>query len=266
MKGSKPGANKALLNDADTDGRSALHIAVSNGYLDMVKLLVESGADPTLADNNGETPLSLAIAAASNPQGVEMVEVLLKSNPALITTPPLPLVSAAEAGQELLVSYLLQRGADPSGREPNGRTPIVAAICKASIPCVEQLLAAGANPNDGTIPPRIKSPLMAACSKLYGSSSICKLLLDAGANPNTAAADGWTPLHQACLDGCFSQIELLIGNGADPYQTTADGKDSFDIVNEHYSQSNSAGIRALLNGERADMADESAVWKQVSKQ
>src|SRR3989338_7453193 len=262
MKGAKGGTHSALLNQTDSGGRSALHIASQNGHLETVQLLLEGGADPCLADSNDET----AVTAAIQLNRLDILEALCRSKPSCLTAPPLPLVAAAESGHDKIVTFLLEMGADPSGREDNGKTPLVAAICKGHRSCAEVLLAAGANPNDGTIPPRVKSPLLAACSKLFGSADICKLLLDAGANPSTATADGWTALHQSCLDGCFKQIALLIENGAEPYQTNADGKDSFAIVKETYSASNAAGLVSLLNGEKIDMSEESAVWKQVSQQ
>ena len=38
-------ANGTDVNSADDEGYSALHAAAENGYLDVVKLLVEKGAD-----------------------------------------------------------------------------------------------------------------------------------------------------------------------------------------------------------------------------
>ena len=43
-----------------TEGRTPLHFAVDFESVDAVGLLLANGADPTAADNNGETPLDLA--------------------------------------------------------------------------------------------------------------------------------------------------------------------------------------------------------------
>ena len=42
------------------DGRTALHVAVLNGKVECVKVLVEAGANKEATNNNGETPLHRA--------------------------------------------------------------------------------------------------------------------------------------------------------------------------------------------------------------
>ena len=61
-------ANGTDVNSADEEGYSALHAASENGYLDVVKLLVEKGAN---VDYKGEyTALQLAEMA----EQVEIIE------------------------------------------------------------------------------------------------------------------------------------------------------------------------------------------------
>lgn len=50
----------AAIDARDARGRSALHHAASVGYTDVVKLLVERGADPKAVDADGLTPLDAA--------------------------------------------------------------------------------------------------------------------------------------------------------------------------------------------------------------
>ncbi len=47
-------------NTQDKDGRTPLHWAALRGLVDVVRLLLVHGADPTVEDEDGKTPLDLA--------------------------------------------------------------------------------------------------------------------------------------------------------------------------------------------------------------
>ena len=51
--------NGTEVNSADYDFRTALHIAASEGYLDIVKLLIDFKANVNAADRWGSTPLQV---------------------------------------------------------------------------------------------------------------------------------------------------------------------------------------------------------------
>ena len=59
------------LDKATTDGSTALHYAITDGYLDTVKFLLSRGADVSLAATDGKTPLHLA--ASSHPELLEAI-------------------------------------------------------------------------------------------------------------------------------------------------------------------------------------------------
>ena len=50
----------AEVNRPCEHGRTALHMAAAWGHLDVVRLLVESGADPAIRDDEGMTPAEIA--------------------------------------------------------------------------------------------------------------------------------------------------------------------------------------------------------------
>lgn len=55
-----PAATKEYINKVENYwGQSALHIAVEQGNLRMVKLLLKFGADPNVIGESGDTPLEL---------------------------------------------------------------------------------------------------------------------------------------------------------------------------------------------------------------
>lgn len=49
-----------LVDSADYDGRTALMLASGNGHLEVVKMLLQSGASVNLEDNLGGSALSEA--------------------------------------------------------------------------------------------------------------------------------------------------------------------------------------------------------------
>ncbi|EUD65452.1 hypothetical protein C922_04192 [Plasmodium inui San Antonio 1] len=53
-------SNPYLINKRNSDGLCALHYACDRGYLDIVKLLIELGADINADDSSGDTALHIA--------------------------------------------------------------------------------------------------------------------------------------------------------------------------------------------------------------
>lgn len=62
------------LSNVNFDGQSALHIAVDNKRIDMVKMFLFNGANPNLADESGNSPLAYAI----DNDSPDIVKVLLE--------------------------------------------------------------------------------------------------------------------------------------------------------------------------------------------
>lgn len=66
-----------MIDVQDVDGQSALHVAASIGNLECVKYLIKAGADNTLRDVQGLTPLQIAENACF-PDCVEVLEAKWK--------------------------------------------------------------------------------------------------------------------------------------------------------------------------------------------
>jgi ankyrin repeat protein len=54
------GQGGALVNGRDDRGRTALHVSSACGHVGVVQCLLALGADPTICDARGNTPLHLA--------------------------------------------------------------------------------------------------------------------------------------------------------------------------------------------------------------
>jgi ankyrin repeat protein len=101
------------VNAFAPDGFTGLGLACFFGHIDLARRLLDLGADPNLASNNG-----LRVA---------------------------PLHSAVTTGSAAMVELLLSRGARPNVPEANGYTPLHTAAGHGNREIIAMLLAAGAD-------------------------------------------------------------------------------------------------------------------------
>ena len=150
--------------------------AAANGHLDVVKLLIENGADVNL---KGEAWYG-------------------------------PLHAAASKGHIEVVKILLENGADVNIFQQN--KPLHNAAMNGHIEVAEILLAHGADINaKGTDE---AAPLHTAASN--NQLAMVKWLLSKGANVNSRASYGCTPLHSAGWRNNVEIGKILLEHGADP--------------------------------------------------
>jgi ankyrin repeat protein len=165
----------AKVDFEDENGDTALMLAVYHGYFNIVKLLLQKGADPNII--NAKYPLRSPV-----------------------------LIDASGCGNIDIVKEILS---DPRTnvniQNSSGRTALIKAIIYGHTEIVKLLLANGACPNiqdvDGN------TALIRVASNDY--SSIAKILLDRGADPNLANKNGNTPLSIAIRNGRKHIIELI---------------------------------------------------------
>ncbi|CAI9782669.1 unnamed protein product [Fraxinus pennsylvanica] len=129
-------------NEADNNGRTALHIAASKGNENCVLLLLDFGADPNNRDLEGSVPLWEALLGAH-----ESVIRTLSDNGAKITSGDVGLFSctAAEAKNLELLKEIVRHGGDVTKPKSNGSTAVHVAVCEGDIEIVKFLLDQGAN-------------------------------------------------------------------------------------------------------------------------
>ncbi|XP_023316094.1 ankyrin-1-like [Trichogramma pretiosum] len=172
---------------------------------DTVKLLLKAGANPTLANEDGLTPLHL-ICMDSNAKGISGVlsKMYNEKNPLPhIDTPDkwgnTPLHLALIWGNKKMAEYLLRRGADVNLTNAVGST-CLHIICKIGYEDkfmvlffqiqeqLKKIVAVDARDKSGNTP--LHWSLTDGCKRF---TAIC--LLAKGADPNLANAEGSTPLH-----------------------------------------------------------------------
>ncbi|KAJ5552018.1 hypothetical protein N7535_000035 [Penicillium sp. DV-2018c] len=249
------------------NGSTPMINAISDDQLNVTRLLLSHGANPNWTSSNGLSPLSRAVAlgqaatvrlllekgadvdgwcggwdgtaliCACQSGKLEIVEILLQSNANIHAESDVyasPLEAAAQAGHWEVVTFLLDKGADPDIPERDHvDTALQAAAYQGRRDMVLTLLNHHADVNRPGI--TWGTALTAACVGQH--EEVVKLLLDNGADINVAAGVG-TALQAASKNGHQKLVKLLLENGAD--------------VNAHteYGLHGTALIAAASKGER----------------
>ena len=117
---STPG--NVLVNTKERkSGQTALHIVTQRRDTQWMRFLIQKGANPNIADAEGNTPLDIAAAQGN----VDGVEVLLKAGARVDVTNSAgetPLISAVHRRDVELVRLLLANGANPDRTDTSGRS------------------------------------------------------------------------------------------------------------------------------------------------
>jgi uncharacterized protein len=67
VTGTKTYSMRISRSPSTNEGMTALHVAAQTGRADLVRYLLEKGANPEIADSNGRKPIDLVAASAGNP-------------------------------------------------------------------------------------------------------------------------------------------------------------------------------------------------------
>ena len=144
---------------ANGEGRTALHLAASHHEQpEAVGALLAHGADANRKDRWGDTPLHAALGPTPGWSGSGLpgiVRALLAggADPRLTNgdgLPALQLFVREGIGSGATAAMLIDAGADPNRKYPNGEAPLHAAIrtggTRGKVAVAEALLAGGADP------------------------------------------------------------------------------------------------------------------------
>lgn len=131
--------------DADVQGLTALHEAVRRGEAEAARLLLDYGADVNATTNDLREPLFLAVLSRK----ANVIKLLLDrgAEPDSFFTedPPTALHLAAHNGDVDAMEALLDGGANVDPRDFEGATPLFRAVQSGNLDAVELLLQRGAN-------------------------------------------------------------------------------------------------------------------------
>uniref|UniRef100_A0A8C7LQY2 Ankyrin repeat domain 52 n=1 Tax=Oncorhynchus mykiss TaxID=8022 RepID=A0A8C7LQY2_ONCMY len=204
----------ANVNQPNQRGCTPLHLAAvsTNGAL-CLELLVNNGADVNMQSKEGKSPLHMAAIHGRFTRS----QILIQNGGEIDCVDKYgntPLHVAAKHGHELLISTLMTNGADTARQGINGMFPLHLAVLYGFSDCCRKLLSSG---------------------QLYSivSSLSNEHVLSAGFDINTPDSSGRTCLHAAASGGNVECLNLLLSSGAD-----LSNKDTLGRSPLHYAAAN----------------------------
>ena len=207
----------AGINGRDEKSWTPLHWAIVADDWDLVRELIEAGADISL----GSQQNALEIAKLMNSE-TKLIEVFIdaKGVDAIVRDGWTALMHAARDGHTEVVKLLIDNGADLNHKSNGGVTALRTAAREGRTEVVKLLIDNGADMNikdvDGW------TALMHA--SIYGHTEVVKLLVENGADMNIKDSRyGRTVLIYAAWNGSTEVVKLLIDNGADMNIKDVDG-------------------------------------------
>jgi len=242
----------------------------------IIKMLLEAGADPNIQSNVKESPLYILLfcelktsvlrkiielflkhkvdLAQYNTDGeftvltivcqndkYELAELFLKNGAKanqLITNKKRTVLILAPTLR--IAKLLIRYGAEINACDDDKVTALHTAVYNKRIDLVRLLLEQGTNPNFA---------MFNGCTALHiacegNCSAIVRLLISYGADINVQANDGTTPLFMAAQEGNNEIIKFLLENGADPRLKREDGLEPLSIA---YKEDHKSTVKLFLD-------------------
>lgn len=199
----------ASVNSITPNGAPMLQAASIREKTDMVRLLLERGADPNAPYKTG--PKSERYALGNCRGNAEIMKLLLDAGATFDKNPDLAFDTLASVRTPEALQLLTQYGITLKARNVNGDTPLKHAIDGNNAEQVRLYLEHGADPNEtdryGFV------PLFNAIAPRR-NPEIVRLLIKHGANVNILDKSGISMLDRARKRECPAIEQLLLKHGA----------------------------------------------------
>lgn len=216
-----------------------------DGSAEMIQLLVDNGANPNCKDIRGETAIQKAVGERreDRQEVITLLEELMNEETSTDGCPKLPQITKEP------LTLLKELGYEKD--EAN----FLYAIETNDIYAVKLFLQVGLDPNV------VRDNSSSGLNDLYWAEQyeMIRVLLEAGAEPDTADFHGVIPLMRASADGNLDLVTILLNHGADPYKENKHGWNAI----EYAESENQYEVINLLEsfGDEEQEADQS--YKQA---
>ncbi|KID95046.1 ankyrin repeat protein, partial [Metarhizium majus ARSEF 297] len=197
-------------NRFSRDGSTPVVLSAGVAHDEAVVLLMAHGGDPARRNRYGETALHLA----ARKDNLRLVRILLASgrvdvNAASVTRST-PLFEAIQVGNVQMVEVLLAYGASEEIYELNGGFVFTKALKSRGTGLMKALLELRIRPDVADA----KGRTALSWAAEYGHAMQVEMLLESGAGVDTQDVQGKTPLMYAAVQARIQVMETLLDRGA----------------------------------------------------
>ena len=234
--------HKKNINAKNKDGDTPLSLAVKRGYPEIVKMLLDNGADFNFKDELGNTLIHKSmflpfekfspIISTLLSKGLSIDTKNFAGNTVLYDVATL---MAFIEWQEKL-NFLITIGADLEAKNNKGETPLLYALrARGSYASIKNIIESGAKIDARTHEGKTALHYVADYQKdLDAFKNIINLLIEKGLDINVPDYKGDTVLHIIArkLSESKEAINFLIQKGANPNIKNYDGKTPLELARE----------------------------------
>jgi len=202
---------KADINLGDEDGNTAVFTAVEHRRLDDLRTLLSRGGNLNHRNNKGDTVLTQEIIREE--PSLDVVKLLIELGADVNAATNLH-ASFRGWGRALdIAPTLIASGANVNAKDNDSVSPLALAVSETKCPIstLEALVRAGAVID--SVDSEGMTPLLHASKG--GHTEAVKFLLEQRASVNHSDATGMSALHWCCKEGNKATVALLVNAGAD---------------------------------------------------
>lgn len=212
--------NGLNINNKDVNGNTPLHYAAVSGHINIVRLLLESGAIHNIENKQGKTPLQLTEDST--------IKNLLESVAKLFTA-----VKATDRWE--VAELIAEEKSIVNAKENNGTSLLHLAVHFGDRNILKLLLENGADAS--TVADKNSTPLHFAASEKNNIKIVELLLQHVSRDKLKSFIDaktmaGNTALHAAAKNGSLDIVISLLQNGGTYCITTNEGKTPLDVCED----------------------------------
>lgn len=262
----KGGNPNAVISGLDATAETLLLYATRNNNKDLMKILLEKGADPCLSKTN---PLLLCL-KNNDIEGVKLFQKKVDLETFIIDDEgKTPLIYAASRGQHKLMKFLIKIGVKTNVLDAHHTSPLMYCVYEEDYKGMKILLDAGADIN--TLVFGRKSCLFIAIEN--NDLNLVKFLVEHGADIELEDSNGKTAIFLAAdknknickyLVKCGAKLDKLTNDDTSLLITAIEKQNPW-LVNKclesrtNINQRNKKGITPLIAAYKID--DKSTVFK-----